>query len=99
MLLDERCESVGISALESVDDTLVLEEKEGGHGTNAVSLSDRLHTVDVDFEEDDARVLYSKAVSRVVRTRRGVSSLIKGRLTGRGMSALPVKRVAGRRVR
>ncbi len=70
MLLDERCETVGVSALKCVDDTLVLEEKEGGHGTNAVSLRDRLHTVDVDFEEDDAGVLCGKVGFRIVQTRR-----------------------------
>lgn len=62
MLLDKRSESIGISALEGIDDALVLEEEEGGHSANAVSLRNRLNTVNVDLEEDDAGVLRCKSL-------------------------------------
>lgn len=57
VLLDKRSESVGVSALKRVDDALVLEEQKCWHGTDTVSLCDWLNAVDIDFEEDDARVL------------------------------------------
>lgn len=57
MLLDKRSESVGVGALKGIDDALVLEEDEGGHGADAVSLCHGLNSVDIHFEEDGVGVL------------------------------------------
>lgn len=57
MLLDKRRQSVGVSALESVDDAFVLQKEKGWHSTNTVSLRDWLNAIDVNFEEYNASVL------------------------------------------
>lgn len=58
MLLDQCGETVRVSALQSVDDALVLEEKEGGHGADTVALRHGLHAVYIDLEEGDVGMLY-----------------------------------------
>ena len=69
VLLDESSESVGISALQSFDDALVLEEKEGGHSANTVPLCDGLVLVYIDFEKHDVRVLLCEYGGRWKRRR------------------------------
>lgn len=57
VLLDEGSESARVGTLKRIDEALVLEEEEGGHGTNTVSLRNGLHSIDVDLKKDGVGIL------------------------------------------
>lgn len=60
VLLDEGSESAGVGTLKRINEALVLEEEEGGHGTNTVSLRNGLHSIDVDLKKDGVGILWTQ---------------------------------------
>lgn len=70
VLLDKGSETIGISALERIDDALVLEKEEGGHSANTVSLGHCLDSVHINFEEDCVGILFVRGEGADDHTRR-----------------------------